>query len=132
MIEETVSEILAAKPETPTSCNRKIFEEGDMVCVLAGPRMWHIEAFVKAVSKRAGVGLDWHFSGGQAQILAMPSDVSKAVEMLKELMPALEAASKSKVAKASGGFELQVMSWYGDEERYRASWYGDEERYRAK
>lgn len=120
VVEEVIEEILAVRAEQPTRCNRKIFEEGVMVCLLAGPRMWHIEAFVKAVSKRAQIDIDWHFSGGVAQLLALPEHAPKAVEMLKVLMPALEKASKLALYKKyNNGCELQVMGWYGNEERYR-------------
>ncbi len=61
---------------TPPSCNLKIFRRGRGVCVVDG-RSNAVERWVKAVAKKANAQVDWHYSGGRANVLHLGDDKSR-------------------------------------------------------
>jgi len=91
-----VQEFLRAKRSHPGRCDQKIFDEGEFLCILAGPRMWTIEAWVKKVAKLAKAKIDWHFLGGRACVyyLGGPEALKRIIEAAEVTKPAFEEASQ--------------------------------------
>ncbi len=61
---------------TPPPCDSKIFEKGRGVCILEGSSN-AVETWVKAVAQRANAQVDWHYSGGRANVLHLGDDESR-------------------------------------------------------
>jgi hypothetical protein len=59
---------MATDGPTPKPCDRKIFREGQPIALLDGSSN-AVENWVQAVAKRAEARVDWHYSGGVAQVL---------------------------------------------------------------
>ncbi len=59
---------MATDGPTPTPCNPEIFQKGEGVCILAGSSN-SVERWVQAVAKKADAQVDWHYSGGRANVL---------------------------------------------------------------
>lgn len=53
---------------TPAPCNQDIFHKGESIAILDG-RSNAVEKWVRKVAKRAKSLVDWHYSGGVAQVL---------------------------------------------------------------
>lgn len=49
-------------------CNTEIFHKGEGVCIVLG-RASNVERWVQSVARKAGAQVDWHHSGGYANIL---------------------------------------------------------------
>jgi len=61
---------------TPAPCNPDIFKNGKGVCVVDGsPNA--VENWVQSVAKEADAQVDWHYSGGRANILHLGDDESR-------------------------------------------------------
>lgn len=78
---------MATDGPTPAPCNSDIFKNGKGLCVVDGSSN-AIERWVQSVAKKAGTQVDWHYSGGRANILHLGDDKSrqralKAVDELK-------------------------------------------------
>lgn len=109
-----LKELLVVKREEPAPCAPEVWNEGEQVLRFAGPRMWMIEGYIRAASKKAGVPIDWHFAGGRAVVLALPKDKDKACQALRELMPTFQEAAKQAVARGDeDSYEVQVLDWNG-------------------
>jgi hypothetical protein len=96
--------------ETPEPCNDDVFKNGASVAQIAqagGMRSWHIEEFIKSVAKRTGAAVDWHYSGGIAQVLTI-GDASEVAQDIEANWPAFAAPY--------AGAQCQV----GGPARYRA------------
>src|SRR3990167_1053005 len=61
---------------TPPPCNPDIFKKGRGVCVLDGSSN-AVERWVKAVAAKANAQVDWHYSGGRANVLHLGDDESR-------------------------------------------------------
>jgi hypothetical protein len=74
-------------------CNEKVFRDGKGICVFhAGSKV--TEAWVRSVAKASGQRVDWHYSGGMANVLYL-GDYEKVRGAVEELLPKLHAASKN-------------------------------------
>lgn len=67
---------MATDGPTPPPCNTEIFEKGEGVCILSGPSN-AIENWVKAVATKAEAQVDWHYSGGRANVLHLGDATSR-------------------------------------------------------
>jgi hypothetical protein len=110
--EKLLKKLLGVEKTQPGRCVPKVWENGEQVLRLAGPRSWMIERYVKEAGKRAGVPLDWHFAGGRAVVLALRQDKEKACQALGELMPTFQEAAKQAVARGDeNAYEVQILGW---------------------
>lgn len=77
---------MATDGPDPPPCNPEIFEKGEGVCVLDGSSN-AVERWVKAVAKRANARVDWHYSGGRANVLHLGDSKSRqrVLNAIKEL-----------------------------------------------
>ena len=71
---------------TPAPCNSDIFKNGKGVCVLDGSSN-AVERWVQAVAKKADAKVDWHYSGGRANVLHLGDKASRqrVLNAIKEL-----------------------------------------------
>lgn len=67
---------MATDGPTPEPCDPAIFENGEGVCVLDA-RANAAETWVKAVGKKANAKVDWHYSGGLANVLHLGDKESR-------------------------------------------------------
>jgi hypothetical protein len=67
---------MATDGPTPPPCDNEIFESGQGVCVLDA-RSNAAERWVQAVAKKANARVDWHYSGGRANVLHLGDDDSR-------------------------------------------------------
>ena len=70
---------------TNTPCDEKIFKKGSSVALLDA-RSNQAEAWVRKVADRSGQKVDWHYSGGIANVLFLGDreQVIKAIESMPE------------------------------------------------
>jgi len=73
---------------TPPDCDPEVFSNGEGVCVLSGSSN-AIERWVKKVAERASARVDWHYSGGRANVLHLGDAASRkrvlsAIDELKD------------------------------------------------
>lgn len=68
---------MATDGPTPSPCNDDVFRNGQPV-VLVDARSNAMERWVQAVAAAADAQLDWHYSGGVAQVLHLGDDESRA------------------------------------------------------
>lgn len=82
---------MATDGPTPPPCKTDIFRNGKNLCVVDGASN-AVEQWVKAIAKNANTRVDWHYSGGQANVLHLGDDASRqrALEAVKELAPQLD------------------------------------------
>lgn len=105
-----VKRLLQGTTKQAPRCDTAIFDRGEMVLKLHGPRGYLIERFVVAAREEAKVPIDWHFAGGVAIVLALSEDVDKATSALVRWMPAFKEAAKHEVGR-DGGYEVSVAGW---------------------
>lgn len=67
---------MATDGPTPAPCKRDIFEKGRGVCVIDGSSN-AVERWVQSVAKKANAQVDWHYSGGRANVLHLGDDASR-------------------------------------------------------
>jgi len=67
---------MATDGPTPAPCDPKIFKKGKGVCVVDGSSN-AVERWVRAVAKEANAKVDWHYSGGRANVLHLGDKVSR-------------------------------------------------------
>ncbi len=72
---------------SPPPCNDKIFKEGHSAIVLDGCS-YRVEQWVQAVAKASGQAVDWHYSGGRANVLYL-GDFEKVEAAIAKLLPDL-------------------------------------------
>ena len=58
------------------NCDPDVFANGEGVCVVDGAPD-AVEAWVKAVAKTAEARMDWHYSGGRANVLHLGDEGSR-------------------------------------------------------
>lgn len=68
---------MATDGPTPPPCNPDIFNKGETVAALSGSSN-AIERWVQSVAKKAKASMDWHYSGGVAQVLHLGDQESRA------------------------------------------------------
>ncbi len=90
---------MATDGPTPAPCPRDIFEHGEPVIILDA-RSNACERFVRAVAEMANARVDWHYSGGRAQVLFLgDAEARKRVGVaLDALLPKLEGRVLSRCA----------------------------------
>ncbi len=74
---------MATDGPTPAPCNRDIFKNGQGVCVVDG-RSNAVERWVQKVAKTANAQVDWHYSGGRANVLHL-GDAESRQRVLKAI-----------------------------------------------
>lgn len=79
---------MATDGPDPKPCDPKIFKHGEGVCVVTGPSN-AVERWVQLVAKTAKAKVDWHYSGGRANVLHLGDAASRervlqAIESLKD------------------------------------------------
>ena len=79
---------MATDGPTPKPCNKKIFEDGELVCMLEGSSN-RVERWVKSVAEKAKAQVDWHYAGGRAMVLHLGDTASRkrTLEAIGELAP---------------------------------------------
>jgi hypothetical protein len=75
---------------SPPPCNDKVFKKGHSAIILDGCSH-RVEKWVKAVAKESGQAVDWHYSGGRANVLYV-GDFKKVQAAIEKLLPELEKA----------------------------------------
>jgi hypothetical protein len=68
---------MATDGPTPPACDPEIFQNGEPVVLLTGSSN-AIETWVRAVAAAAEARVDWHYSGGVAQVLHLGDPASRA------------------------------------------------------
>lgn len=72
---------------TPAPCDEEIFQKGKTVVVVYGSSN-AIERYVQSIAKKANARVDWHFSGGRANVLHLGDADSRArVESALDELP---------------------------------------------
>ncbi len=67
---------MATDGPNPTPCNPEIFTKGQGVCVIDGSSN-AVEQWIQSVAKKADSQVDWHYSGGRANVLHLGNDESR-------------------------------------------------------
>lgn len=84
---------MATDGPTPTPCATDIYRNGQHVGMLAsgmeGPGACAIEEWVNRLAEASGQRVDWHYSGGRANVLCV-GDVALARKKFEELLPKLQ------------------------------------------
>jgi hypothetical protein len=77
---------MATDGPDPPPCNPEIFKNGRTVCVLDGSSN-AVERWVQSVAKKANAQVDWHYSGGRANVLHLGDDDSRqrVLEVIENL-----------------------------------------------
>jgi hypothetical protein len=68
---------MATDGPTPPGCDQEIFDKGEPIVLIDGSSN-AVERWVKAVAAEANARLDWHYSGGMAQVLHLGDAESRA------------------------------------------------------
>lgn len=71
----------------PPPCNDRVFKEGHSAVILDGCSH-RVEEWVHAVAKESGQAVDWHYSGGRANVLYL-GDFTKVQAAIEKLLPKL-------------------------------------------
>lgn len=82
---------MATDGPDPPPCNPKIFEKGKTVVSLDAASN-AAEHWVKAVANKANAQVDWHYSGGIANVLHLGDKKSRTrvIAAIRELAPTLK------------------------------------------
>ncbi len=67
---------MATDGPTPVPCDPEIFKNGKGVCVIDGSSN-AVERWVQLVAKKANAKVDWHYSGGRANVLHLGDEKSR-------------------------------------------------------
>ncbi len=67
---------MATDGPDPPPCDPEIFKKGKGVCVIDGSSN-AVERWVKAVADKANARVDWHYSGGRANVLHLGDNKSR-------------------------------------------------------
>lgn len=68
-------------------CDQEVFEKGEPIALLDA-RTKHAEPWVQKVAAHSGQRVDWHYSGGVAQVLCL-GDRAKVIASIRALEPEL-------------------------------------------
>ena len=90
---------MATDGPDPAPCNPDIFKKGRGVCVVDGSSN-AVERWVQSVAKKANAQVDWHYSGGRANVLHLGDDESRqrVLNAIKEL----EGELKGRILSVDG------------------------------
>ena len=82
---------MATDGPDPPPCDPEIFKKGTGVCIIDGSSN-AVERWVQAVAKKANAKVDWHYSGGRANVLHLGDNKSRqrVLKAIKELEPELK------------------------------------------
>jgi len=82
---------VATDGPTPPHCDREVFNNGETIAIAHG-KPNAMERWVKAVAKQADARLDWHYSGGLANILILGDDAARqrAEQAIRDLESELD------------------------------------------
>ena len=82
---------MATDGPTPAPCDIEIFKNGKSIVMVTGSSN-AVENWVRAVAKKADARLDWHYSGGIANILHLGDAESRtrAIEAMQALKSELK------------------------------------------
>lgn len=69
-------------------CDQEVFDQGHSIAVLDAC-MHRAEEWVQAVAKASGQRVDWHYTGGRANVLYL-GDHARVLAAIIELRPQLE------------------------------------------
>jgi hypothetical protein len=112
-----LDKILESQPVVPEPANPEVFQKGTSIIVLTGPRPWMIETWLRDCD--TADKLDWHFSGGRAQVLSL--DPATHLEYLVGTIPTLaEACERMKDAHSCYSLDWIACDVPGYAPRYRA------------
>lgn len=84
---------------TPPDCKSGIFKRGKGVCVVDG-NPDDVERWVKTVAKKANAKVDWHYSGGRANVLHLGDDESR--QRVLNAISKLEGTLKGTILNVGG------------------------------
>jgi len=100
---------MATDGPTPPPCNDQIFKNGHPVVLLDAPSN-AAEQWVRAVADKANALVDWHYSGGIAQVLHLGDlDSRLRVESaIDELAPALQGTILRRLGFEAGLYRAGV------------------------
>jgi hypothetical protein len=87
---------MATDGPTPPDCNDEIFKKGEPIAALDAPSN-AAENWVQAVAKKANARLDWHYSGGRAQVLHLGDNASR--KRVEEAITNLESTLKGRILR---------------------------------
>lgn len=66
---------MATDGPTPPACDPEVFQHGEPIILLSGSSNM-VENWVRGVAVSADARLDWHYSGGVAQVLHLGDETS--------------------------------------------------------
>lgn len=77
---------MATDGPTPPPCDTEIFRKGEGLCIVDGASN-AVEGWVRAVAAKADARIDWHYSGGRANVLHLGDKESRerALAAVREL-----------------------------------------------
>jgi hypothetical protein len=90
---------MATDGPDPTPCDPQIFKKGRGVCVLDGSSN-AVERWVQAVAKKADAKVDWHYSGGRANVLHLGDDASR--QRVLKAINELQGELKGRILSVDG------------------------------
>ena len=90
---------MATDGPDPAPCNPDIFKKGRGVCVLDGSSN-AVERWVQSVAKKANAQVDWHYSGGRANVLHLGDDASR--QRVLNAINELEGELKGRILSVDG------------------------------
>jgi hypothetical protein len=95
---------MATDGPTPKPCDRKIFREGQPIVLVDGSSN-AVENWVQAVAKRADARVDWHYSGGVAQVLFLgdADERARVEKAILALAPELNGTVLQRLAPGDPG-----------------------------
>lgn len=99
---------MATDGPTPPPCNRDVFVHGHPLVLVTGSSN-AVERWVQSLATRTHVMVDWHYSGGVAQVLYLGKrrEYNLLRSAIEELKPTLS------------GSIIRVLS-FGEQGRYRS------------
>lgn len=92
---------MSDKQDIPPPCDREVFTKGEPIAALDA-RRWAAETWVQAVAKVSEQRVDWHYSGGIAQVLFL-GDRAKVDAAIDMLAPTLNGTILERYGVGSAG-----------------------------
>jgi hypothetical protein len=82
---------MATDGPTPQPCDPRIFKDGKGLCIVDGSSN-AVERWVQSIAKKANAQVDWHYSGGRANVLHLGDAESyqRALNAVRELQGELK------------------------------------------
>jgi len=95
---------MATDGPTPKPCDQKIFKKGTPIVLIEGASN-AVESWVKAVAKKAKAKVDWHYTGGIAQVLYLGNakDRARIDEAITVLAPKLKGLILQRLVPSDPG-----------------------------